>query len=457
MRYDAVVIGSGVGGYSTAISLARNGLRVAIIEKHLVGGECVNYGCVPSKVFYNLAEAIRTIEKYDGEWRINWSSIVRRAQEIIDDMRSGLKYLFDGYGIDLYEGYARLRAGGRIVIDRKEVEAERIVIATGTDPKPLPLIGFDGERIINNRHIYSLEEKPDRILIIGGGVIGVETAYYLSKLGVETTIIEAEKHILPSMDLDVAATLRGFLKEHGVRIYEKCLVNRVEPSDEEVRVKASCIDGEIVVDKVFIAIGRKPNTNNIGLEENNIEVDNRGFIKIREGYETSNPKILAVGDVTGGVLLAHKAIVEGIYAAENILYVRKKILNPLLTPKIFFTGLEIAYIGYTERELRGRGIRYSKKRIPLTVLAAVRIKTGKRGYVKILHDRDDVGKIYGVEIVAPNASEIISLYLPLLSDKYQLDLYTMAKTPLPHLTVAESLREIAEYLIGEPIHYLMRK
>ncbi len=455
MRYDTVVLGSGVGGYSTAISLAREGLRVAVVEKHLLGGECVNYGCVPSKVFYNLVEAIRMIEKYGGEWRVEWNNIVERARRIISEMRSGLEYLFNSYGIDYYEGYGVIKRRDRIVVGDHVLETDRIVVATGTDPRPLPFIDFDGVSVINNRHIYSLEEKPSRVLVIGGGVIGVETAYYLSKLGIETTIIEAEKHILPFTDTDIAATLRGFLKEQGVTIHEKCLIEKIEKKDKQVVVKASCLDKELIVDKVFVAIGRKPNTSKLGLEENNVVLDEKGFIIVKEGYETSNPSILAIGDVTGGVLLAHKAIIEGIYAAENILKGEKKLLNPYLVPRVYFTGLEVAVLGYSEKELKSKGIKYVKKRIPLTVLAAVRIKTGKRGYVKILHDPESIEKIYGIHIVAPHASEIISLYIPLYLGYTRLE--ELARTPLPHLTVSESLREIAEYMIGEPIHYFLKK
>ncbi|HIE53669.1 MAG TPA: NAD(P)/FAD-dependent oxidoreductase, partial [Chromatiaceae bacterium] len=250
MGYDVVVIGSGVAGYSAAISLARNGLRVAVVEKHRIGGECVNYGCVPSKVFYSIAESLRTIKSYGGSSTIEWGKIRDKAIEIVDDIRGGIEYLLEGYDIEVFRGRARIKDIGRIKIDGEEIETHKIIIATGTDPKPLPNIGFDGTKVINNRHVFYMDEKPYRILVVGGGVIGVETAYMMANLDVEVYLIEAMDHILSFLDKDVAYAYKGFLKSHGVRIYERCTVKEVSENRDGLRVATTCTDKPLDIDKV---------------------------------------------------------------------------------------------------------------------------------------------------------------------------------------------------------------
>lgn len=454
MGYDVVVIGSGVAGYSAAISLARNGLRVAVAEKHRIGGECVNYGCAPSKVFYSIAESLRTIKSYGGSSTIEWGKIRDRAIEIVDDIRGGIEYLLEGYDIKVFIGRARIKDIGRIKIDGEEIETHNIIIATGTDPKPLPNIGFDGTKVINNRHVFYMDEKPYRILVVGGGVIGVETAYMMTNLDVEVYLIEAMDHILPFLDKDVAYAYKGFLKSHGIRIYEKCTIKKVSENRGGLRVTTTCMDKPLDIDKVFVAIGRTPNTRELGLEKLGVYMDN-GFIRIGPGYETNIPRIYAIGDVTGGVLLAHKAILDGILVSRNIVEGSKSLVDQRLVPRVIFGGLEVALTGYTEKQLRAEGIEYEKKKLPLSFLAAVRIRTGRKGFIKILHKKGDPDTIYGVQIVAPHASEVIGYFLPLLVNKMSIRDY--AGMPMPHLTVAEAVREVAEYLLGEPIHYLLRK
>ncbi len=453
--YDALIIGSGVGGYSAAITLAREGLCVGIVEKNLVGGECVNYGCVPSKVFYHVASSLRVVRDYGGSGVVGWGNIVESARETIGSMRRGLQYLFERYGIDIIEGFGRIRSRSEVVVKENIFEARNVIVATGTDPKPIPGVGFDGERVLSNREIFFLEEKPDRVLVVGGGVIGVETANMLADLGVEVQIFEALEHIMPFMDKDIAATVRSYLKGKGIIVRERCPVKMIETKASGVSVKCPCCERGEVFDKVFVAIGRSPNSSNIGLENIGVKRDERGYIVVGSGYETSVPGVYAVGDVTGGVLLAHKAIIEGILAAKAILGGKKTLLNQRLVPRTYFTGLEVASIGYTEEELKVKGIKYVKRRIPLTMLAAVRIKAGKKGFVKILHSPNDMDKVYGIHIVAPHASEIIAGYMPLIMGRIGFRDY--AELPIPHLTVSESLREVAEYMLGESIHYFVRK
>ncbi len=454
MKYDVVVIGSGVAGYPAAISLAREGYRVAIVEENLIGGECTNYGCVPSKAYYQVAEAVKTLKKIGSETRIEWSLLVKWVKETVDSTRNSLEELMNRYGIDIVEGKGRLKTNNIVRIREKELEYRKLILALGTDPKPLPNQYFMKDRIISNREALYMDEKPESILIIGGGVIGVEFANIFSNLGIKTYIIEALQHILPFMDRDVSSTLKRYLVEKDVEIRENTSATKLVV--EENSVKAILSSGETInVDKTVIAIGRNPKTNGIGLEENSIDLDKYGYILVREGYRTSNPNIYAVGDVVGGPLLAHKAILEGISASLDIMGKHSFKIDYNLVPKTIFTGLEIAWIGYTEKELRENNIRYRKARIPVSYLSAVKIKDSMFSYIKILYDREDWNKIYGIHIIAPNASEIISAYLPLYMGR--LGLEEIAKTPYPHLTVSESLREVAEYILGEPIHLFLKK
>jgi len=456
VKYDAVVVGSGSGGYPAAVYLAGKGLRVAVVEEHLVGGECTNYGCVPSKAFYNIAEAIRSIEKIGGEASIKWGDLVDWVSQVVRESREGINALFEANNVGLVDGRAVLKTPREVIVESSEgkrvLEADRILLAPGTNPSPIPGVGFDGEGIISNREALYLREKPNRILIVGSGVIGVELSNIFSSLGIDVTVVELLDHILPAMDRDIAQALRTHLASRGVRVLEKTSVKSVEKRGYTYIAELS--NGERVeVDKIVIATGRTPRTSGIGLAENGIQVDHKGFIRVNERQETSVPGVYAAGDAVGGPLLAHKAIIESISASKWMINEEGFHVDYSAIPITIFTGLEVASIGYSEKELAARGVKYVKVRIPAYYLSAVKIKGGKHSFIKILLDEKQE-KILGIHIVAPNASEAISAYLPLYLGK--IAVREAARTPYPHLTVSESLRDLAEYLLGEPIH-LLRK
>ena len=454
MKYDAVVVGTGIGGYPAAIYLASKGFKIAAVEEHLVGGECTNYGCVPSKALYQFAESYKTISKLDGTINYKWSNLIEWIKNITKEAREGIEYLFESRNITLMKGKARIKEPHRLVVSNSseeiEVETDKIVLALGTDPADIPVARFDGKGIISNREALYLEEKPEKILIIGGGVIGVELANMYSALGVDVTIVELLDHILPFTDRDVALAVKTHLSQRKVKILEKTTVIQVEETSGKYTVKLSN-NSRTEVDKVIVAVGRKPKTSGIGLENTGIVLDQRGFIKVNEYLETSTPRIYACGDVVGGPLLAHKALLESIIAAKRIVGEHAFTLNYKLVPTTIFSGLEIAYVGYTEKELLSLGIKYVKVRLPIYFLSAVKIKGYKNSFIKILLDEKQE-KVLGIHIVAPNASEVISAYLPLYLGK--LTLNETSSIPYPHLTVSESLRDLAEYITGEPVHSL---
>lgn len=454
MKYDAVVIGSGVGGYSTAISLSNKDRSVAVIEEHLIGGECVNYGCVPTKAFYHFSEALRTLRKINCEAYWNWRELVNWINELVEDTRSSLTHLLEKKGVEIIRGRAVLKDRRSVRIGGLEVSSNAVVIATGTDPKGLKNVVFDGKTIVSNRDLLNLEEKPSSVVIIGGGVIGVELGNFLANLGVDVKIVEALDHILPFLDQDVALSIKRYLVEKGVSVYEKTIVENISRAGDGLLIKLS--NGESFnAERVLVAVGREPRTRGIGLENAGVELDNLGFIRINESYGTSVDGIYAVGDVTGPPLLAHKAIIEGILASKSIMGSRVEKLDSRLIPQTIFSGLEVAFIGFTEKELVEKRIGFKKYKLPIHYLSAVKIKDSKYSFIKILVDERNSSLIHGVQIVSPNASEVVSSFLPVVMGRVALT--EAATTPYPHLTVSEAVREIAEFVMGESIHVMVKK
>ncbi|MCD6301867.1 MAG: dihydrolipoyl dehydrogenase [Staphylothermus sp.] len=451
MRYDCVIIGSGVAGYPAAVLLAREGHKVAVIEEKLIGGECTNYGCVPSKSLYMVAEAFRSLKKVGAEIRADWKEITKFVERVVDESRKGIEYLLEKHDVEIIESKGRLASSKQIKTDKGTIEAEKIVLALGTDPKPLPNINFDND-VVSNREIFYVDEKPERLLVVGGGVIGVEVSNIFAQLGTEVILVEAMEHILPFLDKDVAIIMRRYLKDNGVRIKERVVVKNIEKKDGKLVVELP--NNEILtVDKALVSIGRIPKTKGIGLENAGIEVDQYGFIKVDKFYRTTNTNIYAVGDVVGGPLLAHKAMLESIAAYRNIVGKEPITLNYSLVPQTIFSGLELSWIGYTEKELRSKKVSYKKIKLPISYLSAVRIKDSKYSYVKLLLS-EEKQQILGIHIVAPNASEVISSFIPFIIER--IDLKKIAETPYPHLTISEIVREVAEYIIGEPIHTILK-
>jgi len=456
LKYDVVVVGSGVGGYPAAVSLARKGLKVAVVEEHLLGGECTNYGCVPSKAFYHIGEAVRALRKVGGSVEVAWEDLVEWSSSIVESARRGVGYLLESYGVEVYNGRGVLKGKNRVLVqggENLEIEGDKIVLALGTDPRPLTQAGFDGVRILSNREIFYLKEKPLSVSIIGGGVIGVETATMLANLGVQVNLLEKGSRVLSFLDQDVSVAVRNHLKQLGVKVVEGVSVSSVSKEGGGVRLRLSN-GSEVESDILMVAIGRVPKTSGVNLENVGVELDSQGFIKVSTTLETSIPGIYAAGDVVGGPLLAHKAIVESLIVARNIMGAQKTNIDYKLVPLTIFTGLEVASIGFTEKELNDMGVKFVRYKMPLNYLSAVKIKDGSYSFIKILTSEDS-RKIYGVHIVSPNASETISAFIPMALGKLLFE--DVSDIPYPHLTVGEALREIALFILGDPVHIVVRK
>ncbi|MEM4481955.1 MAG: dihydrolipoyl dehydrogenase [Desulfurococcaceae archaeon] len=455
MIYDVAIVGSGIGGYPAALYLADKGLRVAIVEKHLVGGECTNYGCVPSKALYDFAESLKNVEKLGSRVDYDWQDLMEWIKNTVQETRGGLETLLESRDVTLVRGQAFLKGPGRLLVSNinksEELEADKLILALGTDPAEIPSARFDGKGIVSNREAFYLLEKPEKVLIIGGGIIGVELANMYSALGVEVTIVELLEHILPFTDRDIAVALRTYLMQRGVKVIEKTAVQKL--GHTHGKYTADLSNGQrLEIDKVIVAVGRKPKTGEMGLETL-LQLDEKGFIKVNDRLETSMPGVYACGDVIGGPLLAHKALLESIAVAKRINQEESFTVNYQLVPTTIFSGLEIASIGYTEKDLLAKGVKYTKVKLPLYYMAKIKIKGHKNSFIKILLD-DRREKILGLHLVSPNASEIVSAYIPVYIGRMKLE--EVARTPYPHLTLSESLRDLAEYIIGTPKHLLKK-
>ena len=455
MPKPIIVIGGGVGGYSTAVRLSRAGKDVVVVEKRFLGGECANFGCIPTKVLYRYAYAARALRELGLDIDLpalrvkSFAEARRRAEQV----RKGIEYLLDQAGVGVVHGVARIKTPNTVVIEthdgkRREVEFEKLIIATGTEPRSLPNLRIDERNVLSNRGLLSLEEPPSSVLIVGGGAIGIEMTSILKEMGVDVTVVEIMDRILPDMDPDVSRVLAQILKYRGIEILTRTSVSVVkEESDGRLRVLLS--GGQCrVVDKILLCVGRVPNTQGLNLDIAGVRVDERGYIVTRIGNRTTNPNIYAVGDVTGPPLLAHKAILESKIVTDSIMARGERELDRSVIPLAIFSLPEACSIGMREDEAREKCYGATAVvRIPVGAYPRALVEGYRRGFVKVVMCR---GRIVGLHAVGPLASEICALGMELLLSTLSPE--DLSNRPEPHLTAAEALRELADAILGEPLH-----
>ena len=455
-KYDVVVIGGGPGGYPAAIRAAQLGLSVAIVEMNRFGGECTNFGCIPTKSMIKPVEAmwyVRNKDFFSGEVSLDFQKYMEWVKGIVGRLSNGVRDLLKGNGVDMFEGRGRLLDRYSVSVDGSEVlQARSIILATGTSPSSIPGVEVDGEVIHNNRTIMGLKRKPSSILIIGGGYIGVEFASMMSKIGVEVYLVEIMDRLLPGMDSDFSRFIERKLRSYGVKVFKGTKVDEMKKLENGVRASlsnGSSIDSEIVL----VAVGRKPNTSDLGLEAAGVETDPRGFIRVDERCRTNIPNIYAAGDVTGGAMLAHRAFMQGVIAAENAAGLNS-VFDARGIPAVVFTDPELAYVGVNKEEASDMGIDADSVRIPLGGVARAIIDDSADGFIKVTFDRESKA-VLGVHVAAHNASEIISEAT--LAIEMGATLEDLALTIHPHPTISESIKEVADVALGKPLHYLIRK
>ncbi len=440
MKYDVSIIGSGPAGYVCAIRLSQLGKKVILIEEKEIGGTCLNRGCIPTKALIHLAILFKNIK--EGEkiginvsgLSIDFNKAKNWINQIVLRLRSNLEYLLKSYRIDIIKGKAIINEKNELFVNNKKIESDYIVIASGSEPLFIPSIIPDHNRILTSDDIFNINDIPNNLIIIGGGMIGIEMATIFSYLGSNVTIIEIMDQILPGFPKDIIIPVERSLKRSGVNIKlgiktEKCEYN-------ENKIKVILENGEIINgDYVLLAIGRKPNTKDFS----NIKVDEKGFMKVNNKMEVTSG-IYAIGDVIGPPLLAHKAMEEGYYLAEIIAGIRD-IMPKLNIPCVVYSDPEIAIIGEKEGEIIGK--------FPFISCGRAWTMEKTEGFLRIIGDKN--GKIIGAQIVGVNASEIISELSLAISSSLKIE--DICHTVHPHPTLSEVVLEASRVSLKKSVHY----
>ena len=454
--YDVAVIGSGPGGYVAAIRCAQLGLKTAIIEKYsTLGGTCLNVGCIPSKALldssHHFEDAVKHFEEHGidipGEIKVNLEKMMERKAGVVDQTTKGIEFLMNKNKIDTYQGVGSFKDKTHINIavedgEDQEIEAKNIIIATGSKPASLPFIKIDKERIITSTEALKLKEIPKHMIVIGGGVIGLELGQVYQRLGAEVTVIEYLDRIIPTMDSAQSKELMKVMKKQGVKFNVSHKVTAVERNGDEVVVKATDKKDQEVEfkgDYVLVSVGRKAFTEGVNLEAAGIKTDDRGRVKVNEHLQTEVENIYAIGDVVRGAMLAHKAEEEGVFVAE-IIAGQKPHIDYNLIPGVVYTWPEVASVGKTEEELKENGVEYKSGQFPMRALGRSRASGDTDGFVKILADKN-TDEILGVHMVGARVADLIAEAVTAM--EFRASAEDLARMSHAHPTYAEAVKEAA--------------
>ncbi len=461
---DAVVIGAGPGGYVAAIRLAQLGKKTILIERDKLGGECLNYGCVPSKAIIHAASLYNQISRLNKfgisvtGTKFDQSKLQEWKQAVVDKHRRGVENLCKGNNIQVILGEASFKSPNDILVTTGDgtqtLSAQKILIATGSKPIELPNLAFDGKRIISSKEALELSVVPEHLLVVGGGAIGLEIGIAYAKFGSKLTVVELTDQLMPGTDSDLVQVVSRTLRRLGADIFLQSKVLSREDTGRREKVFVETPEGRksVEADIVLVSVGRSPRTDGLSLDKAGVETSERGFIKVDNHLKTNVPSIYAIGDVVGPPFLAHKASHEGIVAAEAIAGLSSE-LDYRALPSATFTDPEIATVGLSENLLQKAGRRYDVGKFPFTASARASTNDENDGFVKVLTD-SETDEILGVEIVGFGASDLISeaaLAIEMGATSEDLGL-----TIHPHPTLPESLMEAAESVKGRAIHILRR-
>jgi len=456
-EYDVIVLGAGPGGYVAAIKAAQNNLKVAIVEKEAIGGVCLNWGCIPTKSLLKSAKVYQEfmnakdygIDVADkSQIKPNWSNIVKRKDRIVKRLTGGVKMLLEKNKVDIFTGEGEIITNNEILINDEKIRAKNIIISTGASPILPPIEGLEAaykdKFLMTSKELLDIDNIPEELVIIGGGVIGLEFATIFNTFNTKATIIEREKEILLNVDDDVRDNMLKILKKAKVEVLTESTVvkigkNEVVYKDKEGNSKS------ISASKILLSVGMKANTGSF--TKLNLKLDNK-FIEINDSMQTSIPNIYAIGDVTGKMMLAHVASHQGIIAINNILGHEEK-LNYDQIPSAIYSFPEIAQVGLTEKAAKTKGLEYKVSVFPLQANGKALSANEKDGFIKIIADKK-YNEILGVHILADNASDLISEAVVVMKLEGTAD--EIAKSVHPHPTISEIYHEAALGIIDKPIH-----
>lgn len=456
-KFDVVVIGSGPGGYVAAINTAQLGLKTAIIEKKWIGGVCLNVGCIPSKSLLHNADLAHTLLNKSKDFGISfekleldYSAAFQRSRQVSQRLSKGVNFLMKKNDIEVIEGEAKLTAPGKLKValtagGEEDVEAADIILATGAHATVIPGMEPDGEKILDYVHAIMLESLPKSAVIIGGGAIGVEFATIWSGYGVEVSLVEMLPHILPNEDEEAAAELTKALKKRGVKVHAGTKVKSVTKNETGTSVLLESEKGEetIEAELTLVAVGFKPSSQGLGLEEVGVELDKRGFVQIDERMATSVPGIWAIGDVTGKLLLAHTASAMGAVCAANIAGQEAQKLDYRMIPRAVFSDPQVASFGYTEAEAKEAGFDVKVGRVNFIANGKAQGLGAGVGFAKIITDAK-YGELLGAALVGPEVSELLPELV--LAQANELTVTEIAHSVHIHPTLSEALMEAAQSL-----------
>ena len=465
-QFDVTVIGSGPGGYVAAIRCAQLGFKTAIIEKYpTMGGTCLNVGCIPSKALLDSSEHFENAKHNFAnhgiiidEPKADLARMVSRKNEVVDQTTKGIQFLMDKNKITVFQGVGSFEDATHVKITKEDgssevIETKYAIIATGSKPSNLPFINLDKERIITSTEALKLKEIPKKLIVIGGGVIGLELGSVYLRLGSEVTVVEFMDKIIPGMDGALSKELNKVLRKQGMKFELSTAVSAVERNGDSVKVTAKNKKGEEVTfegDYVLVSVGRKPYTEGLGLEKAGVDLDERGRVKVNEHLQTNVSNIYAIGDVIQGAMLAHKASEEGVLVAEQLAG-QKPHINYNLIPGVVYTWPEVAGVGKTEEQLKAEGVAIKVGNFPMRALGRSRASGDLDGFIKIIAD-EKTDEVLGVHMIGARAADMIAAAVTAM--EYRASAEDIARMSHAHPTFAEAIKEAALDATGKiAIHF----
>ena len=461
-KFDVTVIGGGPGGYVCAIRLSQLGLKTACIEfRGSLGGTCLNVGCIPSKNLLNFSENFHKAKNFTnigievGEVKLNLSKMMKNKDKAVADLTKGIEFLFKKNKVTYFKGKGSFKSSNEISIlaDNKEtvIQTDKTIISTGSEPVSIPGIDFDEEKILSSTGALSISKLPKKMIIVGGGYIGLEMGSVWSRLGTQVEVVEYLDHITPGMDKEISKEFEKILKKQGIKFHLNTKVEKINKNKNGVSINTldkSNKKNTIEADVVLISVGRRPFTKYLNLEKIGVQTDKKGMVKVNKSFETNTKNIYAIGDVIDGPMLAHKAEEEGIAVAE-IIAGQSGHVNYDVIPGVIYTTPEVAYVGKTEEQLKVNKTNYKVGKFPFLANSRAKAINEPEGFVKILADTK-TDKVLGVHIIWPHAGEMIAEMS--VAMEFGASSEDIARTCHAHPTFSEAIKEAALSVDKRQIH-----